>query len=56
MSNSDHRLILVSDNSKKVQVRYRKTGDSHWNTLYLDETDMDKVIDSIIAKLSKKVK
>jgi len=48
---TNYSLILVSDNSKKTNIRYRKTGDSHWTNLYLAETDIDKVIVSILETL-----
>lgn len=54
MSNSDYKLILVSDNSAKTQVRYRKKGESLYTTLYLDEKDTDKIIEAILKSLKKK--
>lgn len=51
MSNSDYKLILVSDNTNKTQIRYRKKNDQFWNTIDLKEKDIDKIIDFIIKKL-----
>lgn len=53
MNNSDYKLILVRDNEGKAQIRYRKTGDALWNTLYLEETDLDKVIDQLTKRFKK---
>ena len=54
MSNNDYKLILVSDNTKKIKIRYRKKNDTHWNTLYSKETDIDKAIDSVVKILNGK--
>lgn len=50
-TSSDYKLILMSDNEGKAQIRYRKNGDAHFTTLYLDETDFDKIIDRLTEKL-----
>lgn len=48
---SDYKLILVSDNTNKTQVRYRKQGSPLYTTLYLNETDTDKIIEKILESL-----
>ena len=48
MTNSDYKLILSRGNDCKAQIRYRLTKDQIWNTIYLDETDTDKVITNLI--------
>lgn len=48
MTNSDYKLILSRGNDGKAQIRYRLTKDQIWNTIYLDETDTDKVITNLI--------
>lgn len=48
---ADYKLILISDNSDKTQVKYRKQGDALYTTLYLKETDTDKIIDAILKNL-----
>jgi len=48
MSDSNYKLILIRGNDGKAQIRYQLTEDRQWNTLYLDETDIDKVIIDLI--------
>lgn len=48
MSNSDYKLILTKGNDGKAQIRYRLTNDNTWQTMYLDESDLDKVITNLI--------
>lgn len=47
----DYKLILISDNSNKTKVRYRKKNDQHWQTIYLNETDTDALIDQMTKEL-----
>lgn len=47
---SDYKMILLSEDSK-TKVRYRKQNDAHWNTLELDETNTDLVIDTLLERL-----
>lgn len=54
MTNSDNKLILVKDNEGKAQIRYRKTNEPHWSTIYSNETDIDEVIEQIIFNFAKK--
>lgn len=49
---SDYKLILAVDNSNKTEVRYRRSNDSHWQTLYLNEVKPDDVIDAIFKALA----
>lgn len=48
---SNYKLVVVSDNTDKTLVRYIKKGDKHWQNLYLDESDVDVVIDTILERL-----
>lgn len=53
MTNSDNKLILLRDNEGKAQIRYRKSDDQHWNTIYSDETKIDDIIDKLIESFNK---
>lgn len=47
----EYKLILVSDNTGKNRIRYVKKGERHWNTIYLNESDTDKIVDKLIESL-----
>ena len=47
----EYKLILVSDNTGKSRVRYLKKGDRHWNTIYLNESDIDVIVDKLIESI-----
>lgn len=50
---ADYKLILISDNTGGTKIRYRKKDDVLYTTLYLKETDSDKVIDILLKKFKK---
>lgn len=50
---SENKLILISDNSDKTRIRYRKKNDTHWQTIYLDNGDYDTLIDQLLAGINK---
>lgn len=51
MTNSDNKLILIRTPENKAEIRYKKSDNSHWATLELEETDIDCIIEQIINKL-----
>ena len=48
--NTDYKLILLTDKVEGTQIRYRKQNEPHWATLFIKETDIDKVIDILLKE------
>lgn len=47
----EYKLILISDGEGNFKVTYLKSGERHFKTLHLEETDMDKIIDKMLEVL-----